>query len=351
MNSSSHPSFARLLLTPRGRAVTLPVFLPVYEARSARYSPAELMATCGAEAFILNAFFLYRDRTTRDRFRKQGLTLQEYLGVNCPTMTDSGAFQGFRQRVVLDPRKIVRFQDAIGTDIVSPLDLVTPPGDGREKAREKAEVTLKRIAQALPLAESSLLAGVQQGGRFPDLRRWCTERLLDIGVRYLAVGSLVPFFTQNHDITLACRIVRDTRALVGPDMPVHVYGSGDPVELPFFLAMGANIFDSSSYAHYALGGWYMTPYGALREAGRLTSGEYRCACPACAQQDGEVGTFADPARLTLHNLWTILETVRRLRRALDEGALDGLLAEVLDVHDAWFPESALRSSWESACDG
>ncbi|MDK2971798.1 MAG: 7-cyano-7-deazaguanine tRNA-ribosyltransferase [Candidatus Sumerlaeota bacterium] len=342
-------NFGRSLATPRGRRLTLPVFFPVFEQRSAFYSSRELIELCGAEAFILNAFFLYRDRELRRRFMKEGLTLQEYLGADVPTMTDSGAFQGFRQRVMIDNKKIVKFQDRIGTDIVSPLDLVTPPGDGREKSKEKAEVTMKRIRAALPLAESSILAGVQQGGRFPELRQWCTEQLLDIGVEYIAVGSLVPFFTQNHDIALACRIVRDTRRTCGPAMPIHVYGSGDPLELPFFLAMGANIFDSSSYAHFAIGGWYMTPFGSVKDTTHIASGEYVCACPACREAQTPEAVFAETRLLVLHNLWTILETIRRLRTALDEGTLGAYLEHTMKTHMAWFPESKLQSSWESVC--
>ena len=76
------------------------------------------------------------------------------------------------------------------------------------------------------------LAGVQQGGRFLDLRRQSVESLMEIGVEYLAIGSLVPFFNKRRNLKFVGDVLRDARRISGPEMPMHVYGAGDPVELP-----------------------------------------------------------------------------------------------------------------------
>jgi 7-cyano-7-deazaguanine tRNA-ribosyltransferase len=52
-----------------------------------------------------------------------------------------------------------------------------------------------------------------------------------------------------------------------------------------------------------------------------------------------------------HNLWTILATMEEINRRLDAGTLAAYLAEVLDVHGAWFPGSALATSWRTVEDG
>lgn len=336
----------RRLRTNSAAAHTLPMFLPVYRRRDA-FVPIETWKDrYGVEGCIVNAFFLYKDRPLRTKFH-DGLSLRTYVGVDGLLMTDSGAFQGFNQQLFLANADIVRFQEMIGADVASPLDLVTPPGDKRSVAERKLEVTLRRTREAQGLVANSILAGVQQGGRFLDLRRRSLEGLLDCGVRYLAIGSLVPFFNRNHDLTFVGDVLRQARQVVGPDLPMHVFGAGDPVEIPFMVALGADIFDSSSYGHYARGRAYMTPFGAIRDAGPLVADEYVCRCPVCAETEDFAALFDDTTRLADHNLWTICDTMRRVRAALASDRLASMLDEVLRRHARWFPESKLRQSWES----
>ena len=343
---SATPAPAATLVTRGGRELPLPLFLPVYHRRASPVPIADWRSPFGVEGCIVNAYLLYKDRATRAQL-EAGTTLGELIGFDGFVMTDSGAFQGFTGPLYLENKKIVRFQDEIGADVVSPLDLVTPPGDGREQATRKLEVTERRIREALGLVRHGILAGVQQGGRFLDLRRRSIEALMAMGIEYVALGSLVPFFNRNHDLEFVGTVIRDARAACGTGLPIHVYGAGDPVELPFFYALGATVFDSASYGHYAAGGWYMTPYGGLRDLGPLAAGEYRCGCPACAAEGGPAAVHADPGALAAHNLWCILETVRRLRQLGAPGALERYLEEVLEVHARWFPESRLPASWRA----
>lgn len=112
-------------------------------------------------------------------------------------------------------------------------------------------------------------------------------------------------------------------------------------------ALGANIFDSSSYAHYARQGWYMTPFGATQDRGKIKSGEYHCSCPYCKHFADLSLIFDDVKRLTCHNLWTILETIKTIHNALKNNSLDQLLDHILDHHEYWFPGSVLKKSWQS----
>lgn len=343
-NTSMTPTAPRVLRTRGVSECRLPLFFPVYQPQSA-IVPIEKWSEFGIEGCIVNAFFLYKNRETRAAFAA-GEELHRYIGINGLVMTDSGAFQGFTRRLYLENKTIVAFQEQIGADIVSPLDLVTPPGDGRVVAERKLKVTMDRIREAKALVSRSILAGVQQGGRFLDLRRRSVEELMELGIEYIAVGSLVPFFNRNRNIGFVGRVLREARAIAGPSIPMHVYGAGDPVELPFLVALGADIFDSSSYGHYAAGGWYMTPFGALQDAARLIAGEYSCPCPTCAAV-GELGdVFRSECGLAAHNLYTIVQTIRRIREALASGTLGQYLEQVLKQHTVWFPESALKESWE-----
>ena len=336
---------ARVLRCRRGADYPLPLFLPVYQPGKAFMPLGEERKAYAIEGCIVNAFFLYKDRATRAAF-EQGRTLREHVNQDGVLMTDSGAFQGFTRTLYLSNKVIVKFQDSIGTDISSPLDLVTPPGDKRGVAEHKSRITVERIREAREVVQRSLLAGVQQGGRFLDLRRHCLDEILKIGIEYLAIGSLVPFFNQNHDLKFVGAVLRDARQMIGPAMPMHIYGAGDPVELPFFVAMGADIFDSSSYGHYARQGCYMTPFGALKERGPVEAGEYVCACPICSRHARRADVWNDETELIQHNLWTIGDVVRRVRLAVRDGTLEAMLVEILERHRRWFPASRLGASWE-----
>ena len=319
--------------------------MPVYQPRKPAFQLARENADIEIDGLIINAFFLYKQRELRKKLTFE-MTLADFVGFDGLISTDSGAFQGFTRRLYLKNRDIVRFQDRIRSDIIAPLDLVTPPGDFRSVAQSKLEATNKRIREALDIVEHGIVAGVQQGGRFLDQRDRSTEALLSMDVRYIAIGSLVPFFNKKHDLSFAGTVVRRARQMIGRDLPMHIYGAGDPVELPFFVKLGATVFDSASYGHYASSEFYMTRYGALNDRGPLIAGEYDCCCQQCRLPGGPEAVFADEQRLTLHNLWTMCSTMEELRRlARTEGALDRYLEEVLAIHGKWFPDSRLGRSW------
>jgi len=342
----SPPPHTRTLSTASGRKSRLPLFLPVYQPQSAIVPMEDWKRYFDIEGCIVNAYFLYKNREIRSLFA-EGQELHRYLNFDGIIMTDSGAFQGLTRQLFLENKTIVIFQDQIGADVVSPLDLITPPGDRRVIAEQKMNATHSRVREAKSIVRRSTLAGVQQGGRFLDLRRRSAEALVAIGVQYIAIGSLVPFFNRKKNLGFIGNVLRDARAIAGPEIPIHVYGAGDPAELPFFVALGADIFDSSSYGHYAVGGWYMTSFGAINQPDRIAAGEYRCGCHVCSVAPDPGAVFSDKRALAAHNLWTILETIRRVRRALSENRLSLLLSEILAQHMEWFPTSELGKSWES----
>jgi 7-cyano-7-deazaguanine tRNA-ribosyltransferase len=332
--------------TRAGQEFAQPLFLPVYQPRERVFQLAAWEGDPVIEGIIVNAYFLYKRRELRESLAANS-SLKDFVGFHGLIATDSGAFQALTRPLHLNNKDIIRFQDAIGSDVIAPLDVITPPGDNRTIATAKLRTTEKRIAEGLRIVKRGMLAGVQQGGRFLDLRHDAVCRLAEMGVEYLAIGSLVPFFTTNHDLSFPAAVISDARREIGPNVPMHIYGAGDPCELPFMAACGATIFDSASYGHYAEGGWYMTPYGALSQPGPLLAGEFKCGCPVCAET-APAEVFADKALLTRHNLWTICDTVRRLREliAVREN-LGAYLEDVLRIHQAWFPTSRLVPSWRS----
>lgn len=297
----------------------------------------------GIEGMIVNGFFLYKDRQTKDLLTGP-TSIQEYIGFEGMIMTDSGAFQGLKRPLYLSNKKIVKFQDAIGADIISPLDLISPPNDNFETASKKLASTNKRIKQALQLTENSILAGVQQGGRFMELRGKSIEALMEMQVEYIAIGSLVPFFNKKHKLDFVIKVLQQARQIAGPDIPFHVYGAGDPLEMPFIAQLGTDIFDSSSYGHYALDGWYMTPFGAIRKEQKTEFEYINCQCTYCQEAEG-LSIFDQAPALAGHNLHTIIAVMEQIRHHQEQDTLTELLESIIKIHEAWFPDSLLPSTW------
>ncbi|MDM8522328.1 tRNA-guanine transglycosylase [Desulfococcaceae bacterium HSG8] len=334
----------RSIITNEGITYSLPVFLPVFEYGNRFVTTRALKDEFNFTALMTNAYFLYKKRELKNSVIPQGI--KSFLDFEGLVVTDSGAFQQFSGPLYLSNKKIIRFQQDIGVDIISPLDIITTPGDNRTTAGKKLDATLKRIREGMKLADRATLIGVQQGGRFSDLRGHALEMLMEIGVKYIALGSLVPFFNKNHDIEFIGKVIKQAREIIAPDIPIHLYGGGDPLELPFYIFMGCDIFDSSSFIHYARGGWYMTPYGAFDvRSGRPESLPYACECTYCKSDD----IWSDSRILALHNLGVIRDTMQEARVRLEEDTLADYLDHVTTVHQECFPESRFADSWNILC--
>ncbi len=341
--------FERSFMTNRGHKVNLPLFIPVFRPGFSINTLAAWRGKPEIEATMVNAFLLYKDKQKKKLF-EDGMTLNQYVGnFDGLICTDSGAFQGFRGAVYLDNKVIVKFQNMIKTDIAAPLDLITPPGDNRTTAEKKLISTQERTREALKLVDYSMLSGIQQGGRFFDLRQRSIRELTQMGIKYYGIGSLVPFFNRDHNMKFVGQVIRDARLAVGKEYPIHVYGAGDPLEIPFMVYLGANIFDSSSYAHYAKTNYYMTKYGAVKELNILENIGYSCKCEICSSF-GPINVQNDVEKLSAHNLWTICNCIEEIRSALDNGSLDKMIIDILEMHRILFPDSLLEDSWNSVVD-
>ena len=134
---SNAQASARVFVTNRGSRHPLPLFLPVYQPQGGAVCAGAWSGEPRIDGLMVNAFFLYKQREVRARLLTE-CSLAEYVGFDGLLVTDSGAFQGFTRQLYLANKDIVRFQDAIGSDIIAPLDLVTPPQDNRKVADGEA---------------------------------------------------------------------------------------------------------------------------------------------------------------------------------------------------------------------
>ncbi|HZD43603.1 MAG TPA: tRNA-guanine transglycosylase, partial [Methanomicrobiales archaeon] len=128
------------------KTLATPALLPVVNPHLPLITPTE-MAGMGVQALITNAYIFYRSEEFRNRTLESGL--HEILDFDGIIMTDSGSYQlSVYGEVEVTNRETLTFQEAIGSDIMVPLDIPTPPGADRETAEREMEITYTRLKEA-----------------------------------------------------------------------------------------------------------------------------------------------------------------------------------------------------------
>ena len=318
--------------TPHG-TFTTPALLPVVHPDPRRQSiPArEITSKFGLPALITSAYITWRTPELRARAEESGI--HGLLGVDGPVMTDSGAFQQHAYgSVEVGPEEIVAFQGRIGSDIATVLDIFTEPGSGEAGAAAAVEETYAR-ARAAREHRSGLLAVPVQGGLYEELRLRSAGYASEVG-DVLAIGGVVPLLEQYRFVELS-RAVLAARPGLGPEHPVHLFGTGHPMVFAFAALMGVDLFDSSSYHKFARRGALLFPEGTVPlESIR----EPLCGCRLCAEHPLEELHALPPEErerhLARHNLWMCATEVARVRQAIRDGTLWELAERRAAAHPA-----------------
>ncbi len=312
--------------TPHGRIET-PTILPVVNPNIPLIEASE-MKKFGAQAVITNAYILYK--SSKEKVLEKGL--HSFLGVDIPIMTDSGSYQLMVYGDVdVTNREIVEFQQDIGSDIIVPLDIPTPPDADRMTAEKDMELTLKREKEASEIVKESLLALPIQGSTYSDLRKKCAEKAKIMGGDVYPIGAVVPLMDAYRFADLA-RIVLDVRSVIRVE-PIHLFGCGHPMIFAMAVAMGCDLFDSAAYALYAKDDRYMTVYGTKK----LSEINYfPCSCPVCSKYTPEELREMDKKEreriLAEHNLYVSFQEINTIKQAIKENSLFELVEKRVRAH-------------------
>lgn len=307
------------------KTIRTPALLPVINPHLPLITPRE-MQEMGVQALITNAYIISRSEEFRDRALTEGL--HKMLDFDGIIMTDSGSFQlSVYGEVEISNKQTIEFQQAIGSDIIVPLDIPTHPDTEREAVEAELSITLDRLREAHGFAdhEHHTLAGPVQGGLFEDLREQAGREISEMGLRFCPLGAVVPLL-ESYRYKDLVRVVMAAKRGLNPGICVHLFGAGHPSMFALAVAMGCDLFDSAAYALYAKDGRYMTNHGSyhLNELTYLP-----CACQVCSTHTAEsLQKAPDKERLlALHNLHVTLAEINRIRQAIRDGVLWELVDE------------------------
>jgi queuine tRNA-ribosyltransferase len=264
----------KTLQLPHGR-LQLPVFLPDATMGVVRSVDSADLERCGVQGVVMNTFHLMQHPGSSTVQALGGL--HKMSGWQRPIVTDSGGFQAYslirqnpklgsltnsglsfrpdqsRRKFTLTPEKSIQLQVSYGADAVVCLDDCTHVDASLETQRESVERTIDwaerckrefgQLVDQKGMSEQQkpLLLAVIQGGGSRELRKRCTEELLDIGFDGFGYGG----WPLDSEGNLLADILSYVRELVPAEFPTHALGVGHPANVVACARMGYDLFDCS----------------------------------------------------------------------------------------------------------
>ena len=342
-----------VLHTRRG-PVRTPAFMPVGTAGSVKGLLAWNLGELGAEIILANTYHLHL-RPGEEVVRRLG-GLHDFTGWDAPILTDSGGYQVFShaerrtidddgvvfrdhiegQRRVLTPERAIAIQEALGSDIMMPLDDCTGSPTDRNSAAVAMERTLRWLPRnvAARRDQTAALFGIVQGGVFDDLRVESIERTAAHGLDGYALGG-VSVGEGRDEIQ---RVIASCGRGLPDGQPRYLMGIGLPEDIVHAVRSGFDMFDCVVPTRHARNAQLFTSQGRLN----MRNARYRedsrpvdpaCGCPACRRLSRGylrhlyvAGELSASVAGTVHNLWFYLDLVRRLRDAIEAGTLSSFQA-------------------------
>ncbi|MGD0406082.1 MAG: tRNA guanosine(15) transglycosylase TgtA [Candidatus Bathyarchaeia archaeon] len=307
-------------LKTKSGTVETPLLFPVINPSIQPVPPRRLKETFGFEAIITNAYIL------KKRYQNKPIDegLHKFLDFDGVVMTDSGAYQILVYgEVDVSQKEIVAYQEGIGSDIATMLDIPTGWAVTKEQAEKTVAETLRRAKAFFKTKtrDDILWVGPVQGGRHLDLVANSAVEMGKLPFQIHALGSPTEVMESYRYDVLADMILTAKKGLP-IERPLHLFGAGHPAMFSLAVMLGCDLFDSAAYALYARENRYMTENGTWR----LDELDYfPCSCPRCSSETPrglERKTKKErEVFLAEHNLYVCLAELKRIKQAIRNGRL------------------------------
>ena len=349
--------------TPHGRVQT-PAFAPGGTRGAVKGGTHRDVLGLGAEIILTNTYHLHLRPGARLIAQAGGL--HRFIGWDRPVVTDSGGYQvfslgdrreideegvAFRSHLdgslqQLTPENVVDIQAQLGSDVAMAFDECPRYGVSEVKARDSMERTLRwarrgrdRFLDAAehpgafegePTNSGQVQFGIVQGGVFKALRDESARGTVDLGFEGFAIGGL----SVGEPVAVMYDIVEHTTQLLPDDRVRYLMGTGTPQDLVECVARGVDLFDCVLPTRNARNGQLLTREGPLsikqaRFAEDLRPPDQDCECYTCRRFSRAylrylfvAGEMTARTLNTLHNIHFYLDTMRRMRNAIELGSFE-----------------------------
>lgn len=251
------------------RRLKLPLFFPDATKGVVRTLDSQDLKKIKIPGVLVNTYHLY-SLLGEELGGKFG-GIREFMGWQGAVISDSGGFQVMSlarenkdnvkttdygitfklngQKTTLSPEKSIRFQMSLKTDLIVVLDDFGTPGESYKESKEVVERTLKWAKRSkvefekickekrIPFKKRPYIIGVVQGGDYEDLRKDCTEKLVEIGFDGLGYGGWTRNKKRMH------RVGKLLASWAPNNYLVYGLGVGKPDDIVFCAKNGFHIFD------------------------------------------------------------------------------------------------------------
>ena len=307
-------------LRTKSGTVETPLLFPVINPIVQPISPRKIREEFGFEALMTNAYILKKHSEKQPA--KDGL--HSFLDFKGTLMTDSGAYQILVYGdIEVTPKEIVEYQELIGSDIATILDIPTGWEVTEDGARQTVDETLKRAKEFLTFKkrEDILWVGPVQGGKYLDLVAKSAKEMGNLPFQIHALGSPTEVM-ERYRFDVLVDMIMTAKMHLPIEKPLHLFGAGHPFMFALAVALGCDFFDSAAYSLYAKEGRYMTETGTCR----LKELDYfPCVCPKCAKTSPKQIMELSPKEvrifLTEHNLHACAAELKRIKQAIRDGRM------------------------------
>jgi len=346
---------AGTIRTPHGDCAT-PLFMPVGTRAAMKVMTVRDLREAGAGIVLANAYHLMQ-RPGEDVVRELG-GVHRFMAWDGPMLTDSGGFQvwslaelrkmdrdgvTFKSEIDgtmlrLTPESSVAVQEALGADIVMPLDHCIEYPAGRDEVARAVDTTVDwaRRAMAARTRGDQALFPIVQGGVHADLRVACAEALVELDAPGYACGG----FSVGEPSDETWEVLSATHVVLPPDRPRYLMGVGTPEDFLSAVAVGTDMMDCVLPTRNARHKQALTRRGTLRLRNLKHARDPRpldegCACTTCATHSRgylrHLAQVDEPlvwTLLSIHNVTFLLDLAREARRAIEERRFEAFRRDV-----------------------
>ncbi len=338
---------AGLLTTPHG-AVPTPAFMPVGTQATVKSLDPDELRGVGAACVLANTYHLAL-RPGAEVVRRLG-GLHRFMGWDGAILTDSGGFQvwslaplrelsdhgvHFRSHLddtplVFSPESVVALQEALGADLIMPLDVCLEYPATPTQAADALATTQEWMVRALAAHRTAdqALFGIVQGSVYPELRGQAARALAALDLPGYAIGGL----SVGEPKPATARAIRAAVAELPAGRPRYLMGVGAPDDLLMAVGLGVDLFDCTLPTRMARAGGLLSPTGRINIRNARFRGDpgppvAGCECAVCARYSAatlhwlfQEGHALAGRLASYHNVQFLCQLMRGAREAILAGA-------------------------------
>jgi queuine tRNA-ribosyltransferase len=365
-------------VTVKHGTIKTPALMPVATKATVKALSSDDLHQIGTQFLICNTYHLML-QPSADIIEKMG-GLHTFMNWNKPLVTDSGGFQAFslgfgkehavgkmffpdehqssgkvkgksiakitdekitfrsiydNSRQFLTPEKSIKIQEQLGADMILVLDECTSPLSSKEYTAHSLKRTHIWAKKCLDVhSTDQALIGIVQGGHWQDLREKSAHYIASLDFDGYAIGgSLGKSKKDMH------HVLNWTIPILPENKPRHLLGIGVVEDIFESVERGVDLFDCVSPTRLARSGFahIFPPLGSKKNKYRfkLISTRYKedkkpidpnCNCKVCANYSRsyihhllKTAEMLGFTLISYHNVFFMLELMRQIRTAINEG--------------------------------